>query len=376
MLAYANLTKGDLFLRKRKKAGVNILRFDKMNERTVYAIGGISLLVSHIAYLCIFSILGVKPMIFYNIFSVAFYIGMLVLLYKRPYRKRLVLITLAEVMVHSCLGCFTMGWDMGFGTMLLFLIPIPFYLPLRRLITPYLFSLVPFGIYVATAAFARSGTDIGYQTYTFNDKVINNIVYFMNISFAALILLYVSSIYMFSRELMQFKLITKNESLIKLATIDPLTQLFNRRAMNEYLKLIQHNSERSGKGYAVCVGDIDDFKKVNDKHGHSVGDDVLRQVADVISHTVPAEGYAARWGGEEFLFIVPNADITSGAELAEKIREDIYKKNFRSDNGNFRVTMTVGVCRGEPGADIEKVISHADRLMYEGKKTGKNKTVK
>lgn len=362
-------------MRKRKKSGFNIMRFDDLNERTVYSIGGISLLVSHIAYLCIFSILGVKPMIYYNIFSVTFYFSMLVLLYKRPYRKRLVLISLVEVMVHSCLGCFSMGWDMGFGTMLLFLIPIPFYLPLRRMITPYLFSLVPFALYVAIAAYIRSGGGSG-NIYTFNDRVINDIVYFMNISFAALILLYVSSIYMFSRELMQFKLVTKNESLIKLATIDPLTQLFNRRAMNEYLKLIQHNSIRSDKGYVVCIGDLDDLKKINDKHGHFTGDEVLRQTADVIARTVPAEGYAARWGGEEFLFIVPNADVSSGTELADKIREDIYKKSFRSDNGNFRVTMTIGVCRGEPGDDIEKIISHADKLMHQGKNAGKNKTVK
>lgn len=361
-------------MRTRKKSGINIMRFDNLNEHTVYAIGGVSLLVSHIAYLAIFSILSVKPMIYYNIFSVAFYIGMLVLLYKRPYRKRLVLITLVEVMIHSCLGCLTMGWGMGFGTMLLFLMPIPFYLPLRKLITPYLFSLVPFGIYVAIAVRVKFHTP-SKDLYTFSDPTINNIVYFINISFAALILLYISSIYMFSRELMQFKLSNKNESLKKLATIDPLTQLFNRRAMNEYLKLVQHNCERSGKGYAVCIGDIDDFKKVNDKHGHSVGDEVLRQIAAVIAQTVPAEGYAARWGGEEFLFIIPNADASCGAELSEKIREDIYKKNFKSDNGNFRVTMTIGICRGNPGDDIEKIISIADQRLYEGKQTGKNKTV-
>ncbi|WP_074960828.1 GGDEF domain-containing protein [Ruminococcus albus] len=361
-------------MRKSKRSGINIMRFDNLNEHTVYAIGGVSLLVSHIAYLAIFSILSVKPMIYYNIFSVTFYIGMLVLLYKRPYRKRLVLATLVEVMIHSCLGCYTMGWDMGFGTMLLFLIPIPFYLPLRRLMTPYLFSLVPFALYVAIAARVKFRATSA-ELYTFRDPTINNIVYFINISFAALILLYISSIYMFSRELMQFKLSNKNESLKKLATIDPLTQLFNRRAMNEYLKLVQHNCERSGKGYAVCIGDIDDFKKVNDKHGHSVGDDVLKQVASVIAHTVPAEGYAARWGGEEFLFIIPNADASCGAELSEKIREDIYKKNFKSDNGNFRVTMTVGICRGNPGDDIEKIISLADQRLYQGKQTGKNKTV-
>ena len=356
-----------------KRSDINIMRFDKMKERTVYTIGGTALLFGHIVYLVVFAILGVMPMLFYNIFSVLFYSGMIYMLYRRRYRKRLVLMTLVEIMVHCCLGCLTMGWGMGFGTMLLFLIPIPFYLPLRKIFTPYLFSLVPLGIYIGIAAVVKYN-EPSDSTYVFRDTTINHFVYFMNIIFGAMILLYISSIYMFSREVMQYKLIAKNESLKKLATIDPLTQLFNRRAMGEYLKLVQRNSERTGKGYTVGLGDIDDFKNVNDTYGHDAGDEVLKQISSVIARTVPAEGYASRWGGEEFLFIIPNADVEAGVDCAEKIRMEAAAKSFKDGYGKrYGVTITIGVCCGKAGEDIEKVINNADKMLYKGKESGKNK---
>ena len=355
----------------RKKAGANLMRFEKMNERKVYTIGGVALLIGHIIYLAMFGILGVKPMMYYNLFSVLYYVVMLVVLYRTSYRKRLVLLTLVEIMVHSCLGCLTMGWGMGFGTMLLFLIPIPFYLPLRKLITPYLFSLVPLGIYVFIAAVVKlNGKPEDY--YVFRDPEINNIVYFMNIFFAALILLYISSIYMFNREIMQYKLLSKNESLQKLATIDPLTQLFNRRAMSEYLKMVKHKSEHSGKGCIIGLGDLDDFKSINDTYGHSTGDDVLKQTAGIIEHIVPAEGYAARWGGEEFLFVIPNIELQKGVDYAERIRRELSEKEFKAAGRKFDVTMTIGVCLCDPEDDMEKAISRADKLLYSGKGSGKN----
>ena len=333
-----------------KKTGINLLSFEKMSERKVYTIGNVCLLTCHVIYLAVFGILGVKPMMYYNIFSVLFYISTLIILHRTTLRTSLVLTALVEVMIHSCLGSLTLGWSMGFGTMLLFLIPIPFYLPLRHIITPYLFSLVPFGIYVWIAAVVKLN-DGGSNEYVFRDPAINNILYFMNIIFAAMILLYISTIHMMKSRVMQFKLRSKNESLQKLATIDQQTQLFNRRAMNEYLKMVKYKGERSGKGCVVGLFDLDDLKEINDRHG-----------------------YAARWDGEEFIFAIPDADLQKGIDCAEKVRTAFYEKSFKAQGRLFKATITAGVCRCEIGQEMDEVLSRAETLLNSGKNGGKNKT--
>lgn len=356
----------------RKKNNINFMRFEKISERTAYLIGIGALLLGHVMYLIMFGILGVRPMMYFNIFSVTFYSALLLLLFRTHLRKGLIMASLAEIIAHACLGIVTMGWDMGFSMILLFIMPIPFYMPLRKLFMPYLSSLVPLALYIIMRA--KYGS-VETAMYTFRDHSLNDLIYFLNVVMGSSILLYISSIYMINREIMQFKLTSKNESLQKLATIDPLTRLFNRRAMGEYLKLVHLNSERTGKGYAVCLGDIDDFKQINDSYGHGAGDDALKQVADIIEHSVPAEGYAARWGGEEFLFVIPNADIEAGRECAEKIRRAIADRTFKSGEKRFGVTMTIGVAEGKPDDDIEKMISLADKRLYAGKSAGKNRVI-
>ena len=356
-----------------KKTGINLLSYEKMSERKVYTIGNVCLLTCHVIYLAVFGILGVKPMMYYNIFSVLFYISTLIILHRTSLRTSLVLTALVEVMIHSCLGSLTLGWSMGFGTMLLFLIPIPFYLPLRHIITPYLFSLVPFGIYVWIAAVVKLN-DGGSNEYVFRDPAINNILYFMNIIFAAMILLYISTIHMMKSRVMQFKLRSKNESLQKLATIDQQTQLFNRRAMNEYLKMVKYKGERSGKGCVVGLFDLDDLKEINDRHGYAAGDEVVKQAAAVIASAIPAEGYAARWDGEEFIFAIPDADLQKGIDCAEKVRTAFYEKSFKAQGRLFKATITAGVCRCEIGQEMDEVLSRAETLLNSGKNGGKNKT--
>ena len=355
----------------RNKYKLDLMRFDKVKERTVYLIGDIACLVGHILYFTMFCILAVKPMMILNIFSVAFYSLMIWLIFKVEERKVLVLAALVEFMVHACLGVYSLGWGMGFGMILLFIMPIPFYLPLNKFVTPYLFSLVPLSLYIVMMAiFGRPGVG---GLYTFNDPVLKNIIYSFNIAVGALIMLYISSIYMINRELMQYKLVVKNESLKKLAAIDPLTQLFNRRAMGEHIRIMQRNCEQTGKGYVVCLGDIDDFKMINDNYGHESGDDALKIAAGIIGRNIPAEGYAGRWGGEEFLFVIPNAGVKEGAECAERIRSAIAAKKFSAAKGDFSITITIGVSTGKADEDIEKVISRADTQLYRGKEQGKNR---
>ena len=351
------------------KHALDLKRFENVSEKTVYIIGDAGLLAGHAVYLVLFLMFEVKAMAAYNVFSICFYAGLAVLISRADNRNPLIFAALVEIMVHSCLGIYFLGWDNGFGLFLLFIMPIPFYMSLKRLVVPYLLSIIPAAIFIVMKlAFGRPGRAV----YTFYTPVINNVFYLINVLFSSLLLIYISSIYMINREIMQQRLKSHNEELVMLATIDPLTELFNRRAMMDFLRMIQSKSADSGKPYVIGLSDIDDFKHINDTYGHDAGDAALQIAAKIMAMNVPAEGYIARWGGEEFLFAVPGTDLDTGIEFTERIRGLIEEERFGSGESEFGITITIGICEAAPGADFEKMISTADGRLYKGKSAGKN----
>lgn len=121
----------------------------------------------------------------------------------------------------------------------------------------------------------------------------------------------------------------------------------------------------------MCLGDIDDFKHVNDTYGHEVGDEVLRVVSDVIAGNVPSEGYVCRWGGEEILFVVPNTDTESCEKIAKSICQKIHECTFKENSRSFNISMTFGVYSVTPNENYDEGISKVDKLLYKGKNQGK-----
>ncbi|MBO4902011.1 MAG: diguanylate cyclase [Lachnospiraceae bacterium] len=152
---------------------------------------------------------------------------------------------------------------------------------------------------------------------------------------------------------------------------DPLTGLFNRRSGEKRLDELQ----RSGKPYALAIGDIDFFKKFNDNFGHECGDEVLKTVARVLSDSMAKQGFVIRWGGEEFLIAFADhtavmAGVKAG-EILQKIRDTKVEYNGQAHN----VTMTFGVAEGYADRPISEQINAADAKLYEGKENGRNRVV-
>ena len=345
----------------------------KIRESIFYSVGLGACLIAHIIYLIYYFSYGPKFMGYFNIFSVTFYIILLILNFRIKSRHYLITAAIVEIMAHASAAIIFGGWPQGFGLYLLMIMPVPFFIPVKKMLTPYLISLTSFILFLIMCYnFSRTRTAPGF--YSSHNRELDTVVYFFNVFMGAGVLFYVSTIYLLTHELMRRKLTAQNESLMKLASIDPLTELFNRRAMGEYLKLIQTNSSHSGSGYVIGIGDIDNFKKINDTYGHSAGDEALRAAAAVFAKCVPSEGYASRWGGEEFLFVIPNADIDKGVVISERIRLAVKDERFSSDAGDFTISITIGVYKGGPDDDIEKVISKADEQLYIGKKNGKDRT--
>ena len=171
-----------------------------------------------------------------------------------------------------------------------------------------------------------------------------------------------------------------NQELELLSTTDELTGLYNRRCFRVTFDREWKRAMRQQTPLAIIFGDIDFFKKLNDKFGHQVGDEALRYTADVWKNTFPrSEDLVARYGGEEFVAILPNTAFADAVRLAEKIRVEVANIAFSASASDEEVTFTtsIGVAVGIPQKHLAaaSVIELADVALYEGKSTGRNKVV-
>ncbi|AOS43376.1 putative diguanylate cyclase YdaM [Lacunisphaera limnophila] len=157
------------------------------------------------------------------------------------------------------------------------------------------------------------------------------------------------------------------------ARTDFLTQLINRRAMAQ---LVQNDLERIGQAGGACalvLVDIDHFKRINDQFGHDIGDDVLKAVARALQAAVREQDVVARWGGEEFLVLLPNTGEAEAVEQAERLRQLLDNAQFRIDRYPNRVTASFGVSEYHHGQTLELLFKQADLALYQAKAQGRNR---
>jgi two-component system, cell cycle response regulator len=168
-----------------------------------------------------------------------------------------------------------------------------------------------------------------------------------------------------------------NARLEQLAQTDPLTQLLNRRALTERITAEMERALRYDSTMALLMIDLDHFKKVNDTYGHLVGDDVLRDVGQLLSETIRGSEIVARYGGEEFLVLLPETDDAGAEAFADRIRSAVEEHRFASDSlaEPLRITASIGVAV-YPAARIESVedlFARADAALYRAKADGRNR---
>ena len=158
------------------------------------------------------------------------------------------------------------------------------------------------------------------------------------------------------------------------ALVDGLTGIANRRQCEESLSSEIAQADRLGTPLTLVLADLDDFKAVNDIHGHAVGDDVLREFAAVLKATLRDSDLAGRWGGEEFLLLLPGADAEGGANLAERVRAGLAERSFLGRDGEVvTVTCSFGVAQLGAGATDRELFAAADQGLYRAKREGKNR---
>jgi diguanylate cyclase (GGDEF)-like protein len=169
-----------------------------------------------------------------------------------------------------------------------------------------------------------------------------------------------------------------NKRLRKLSITDGLTELFNHRHVHELLHDEWERSLRSGEPVGVAMLDLDRFKSINDTYGHPTGDVILYETARIIRETAREIDMVGRYGGEEFIAILPNTSEEDAAKFAERVREQVESHVYRDEANEIRMTVSCGVASAPvAGVDSpEALLKSADAALYVAKESGRNRVVR
>jgi two-component system, cell cycle response regulator len=169
-----------------------------------------------------------------------------------------------------------------------------------------------------------------------------------------------------------------NRQLRLLSITDGLTGLFNHRHVHELLREEFERSKRSGEPLAVTMMDLDRFKQLNDTHGHPTGDVVLSETARLLRETAREVDMIGRYGGEEFIAILPEANEEAVTQFAERVRAAVEEYEYRNDDKRIHMTLSAGVASAT-ASELERpddLIKIADRALYEAKESGRNRVIR
>lgn len=194
----------------------------------------------------------------------------------------------------------------------------------------------------------------------------------LRLVYSFLTVTFLSALYEFTRDLALKQTIELSKKYQLLAHFDPLTNLSNRRIAYDILKREKSRISRNKDVLSVLLCDVDHFKRINDLHGHNVGDAVLVELAKIFTEQVRKQDCVSRWGGEEFLFILPQTSAKNAAIIAEKIRSSVESHPINVQGTSIDVTICIGIAQFEESSHIDEVINSADKFLYLAKESGRN----
>jgi diguanylate cyclase (GGDEF)-like protein len=167
------------------------------------------------------------------------------------------------------------------------------------------------------------------------------------------------------------------EKLTDIANKDPLTELYNRRYFNEISDMLINISNTHKRAFCILMIDIDRFKMINDTYGHIIGDHVLKELSTILLNLTRQNDVVVRYGGEEFIILLPNTKIDGASSIAQKIHSTIENLELLIDNNILKFTVSIGVtqCDWSGNNNIDTLIHRADESLYEAKRSGRNRVV-
>ena len=171
------------------------------------------------------------------------------------------------------------------------------------------------------------------------------------------------------------RLVELDRSLDLASRIDPMTGLTNRRHIKEMVEQEYSRAQRHNRTFSIILADIDSFNKINSTYGYNAGDDVLVEISRVFNGCVRNEDVCARWGGEEFLILLPETSIDGALAVAQKIHESVAMTEFKAYKPGIRITVSIGLSEYKSGQTLLECVNRAEHALQQAKKAGKNRYI-
>ncbi|MEJ2508508.1 MAG: GGDEF domain-containing protein [Gammaproteobacteria bacterium] len=326
-------------------------------------------LVLHVLFIPLFVGLGVSSLALFNVLSVLTY-ALCLWLNRRGRSGAALWFAFAEVHLHALLAVVLVGWDTGFGYYLLATGPMLFLHTGWSMTKKVLAVLVPVALLAGLHDYSLAHAPL----HTINAAA-KLTLYDFNLLATLAVLSYLAHFYSKGAHRSEAQLRAVSRSLEEQAATDPLTGLLNRRAMIREIENEISRFERQPRGFVLAIGDLDGFKEVNDRYGHDAGDLVLNRVATIMTEFLRSHDVTSRWGGEEFVILLPDTDIDGGLDTVDRLRERLAQSDIVFQGEALGVSITFGLCAYEAGMSRDTCLKRADEALYRGKQMGRNRVV-
>ena len=353
-------------MEKQKRTKKMILNIEEMN--IAYGLS-MSNAIFHLIYFIIFLTMEITPLLYFNLVGMIFCAIVALLTKKSPY---FLLLIALELYIHVIYATLLLGQETGFILFFFSIIPISFFIiAIYKAKNSIFLSMVAISVITYFVIYFLNQYDIiGIRIELTQSQEIIIMIYNSIITFLSIVgssIVYVTKI-----KHKEEGLKNKNLKLERLASVDPLTELLNRRSINQKLELSMQRKSNLNIDFTIAISDIDNFKELNDKYGHVCGDFVLKGISEEIRETVRDTDYVCRWGGEEILILFSSSGQEHAGRVLERIRDNIKKNGVEYNGEKIDVSMTFGVASSENLNSVKDIILKADENLYHGKKSGKN----
>jgi len=337
-------------------------------SRMVAITGAALALLLHIFFLVVFYLHRVPVLHAFNYISIILYSVILIfLVWKRAVRACMMAGAL-EVIVHQVLALLVLGWGYGFEY---YFFAVPGFILLNDFIDkkiPVFFTLLSFTAMVYFYWFTHYQQTVSWHV----PPNVKSLLYFVNLFSIFVFITAFEAVFVSVTRKYESSLLTAQDQLYLAATTDSLTTLCNRNKVVDFLEEEDFRVKRSGKVYTIAIGDIDDFKTINDTYGHGAGDAVLVAAAEAMKRTMREQDVIGRWGGEEFIIVFPETGNAAACRALKRLNQRIADLCVRLDGVDLRVSMTFGVADSRQAKGAGEILRLADNALYIGKHRGKN----
>lgn len=293
-----------------------------------------------------------------NLISIALYAAAYRLLRRQQVRAAVFLIWL-EAFPHAIYGTLMIGWSSGFHYLLLMFVPSVVMTSRRKQGAQFIGAMVVFlvALYVLSETIAPLKPIDPWA------------VEFLGIAHFVIFVL----LFSWSTDHYRGQLMAAERQLQSLATLDPLTNLINRRQFSGMAERALSQADRSAQPSCIAMLDIDHFKRVNDSHGHDAGDLVLVAIAKLMTSQVRKYDLLARWGGEEFVLFMPNTTVESAQDVLERIRNQVQESSVQLPKQAVSLTISIGMTQVAAHEKLGVALTRADQALYQSKTDGRNR---